>query len=178
MSSATRAPIGHGRGSALSVCISAYSRTPKGATVVFISDNTRGGDTMETRFAALFVVLFVAHHVGDYWVQVDWQAIGKTLPTWRGRLACASHVATYTGTLLLALLGASWRLGMPLGVGQTALGLAVSAVTHYAADRRVLFRRLALATGHGAGWVDSGGLAFLDQSWHMTWLGVAAIVMT
>lgn len=133
---------------------------------------------MNARFAALFVILLVAHHVGDYWIQVDRQTVSKSLPGWRGRLACAVHVTTYTVTLLLALLGASWRLEMPLGMGQVALGLIVSAVTHYAADRRVPLRRLALATGHGSRWVDSGGLAFLDQAWHLAWLGIVALIMT
>lgn len=132
---------------------------------------------MIERFAALFVVLFAAHSVGDYWVQTDRQAAEKVLPGWRGRLACAEHVTTYTGTLLLALLGASWRLEMPLGVDQVAIGLAVSAVTHYAADRRVPIRRLAWATKHRSGWVDNGGLALLDQAWHLAWLCVTALTM-
>lgn len=133
---------------------------------------------MAGRFAALFVTLFVAHHLGDYWVQTDRQAVNKVLPGWRGRLACAEHVATYTGTLLLALLGASWRLGMPLGVGQVVIGLATSAVTHYVADRRVPLRRLALVTKRSSRWVDNGGMALLDQAWHLVWLGIAALAMT
>jgi hypothetical protein len=67
-----------------------------------------------------------------------------------------------------------------------AAGLAVSALTHYMADRQgghwrderprgVV--RLAAITGH-AGWLarDPGAGYLLDQSWHKGWIAVAAAV--
>jgi hypothetical protein len=62
-----------------------------------------------------------------------------------------------------------------------AAGLALSAVTHYVADRREPLRRMAGATGHAPFYaMNTGGLngAYLmDQSWHYGWIFVAALVI-
>ncbi|GAA3878439.1 hypothetical protein GCM10022243_48930 [Saccharothrix violaceirubra] len=106
--------------------------------------------TAGTTAALVFVALYTAHHLADHWVQTDHQAIHKGLPGWRGRLACARHVATYTLTTLAAVLAVLW---LPLGLHATwtgiAVGQAVSAVTHYVIDRRTPLARLAHATGKG-----------------------------
>src|SRR5437763_17062634 len=96
-------------------------------------------------FAAVFVTLFVAHRAGDNWIQTHWQAVTKGQPGWAGRLACTAHVASYTATALVALAAAVGVLGLHLDGWRTALGLAVSAVTHYIADRRTPLLRLAEA---------------------------------
>ena len=54
---------------------------------------------MET-FAAIAITLYVAHHVGDYWIQTDHQACHKGAGGAEGRIACLKHVATYTLTQL------------------------------------------------------------------------------
>lgn len=132
---------------------------------------------MESRFAAIFAVLYIAHQIADYWVQTDWQARTKALPGTIGHRACALHVATYTATLAIILAGVAYHIDLDLSSIRVALALAVSATTHYLADRRTSLRRLALACHHSEAWVDGGGLAFLDQAWHMGWLGVATLIV-
>jgi hypothetical protein len=131
--------------------------------------------------AAVFAALYAAHHVADHWIQTQHQADTKGTAGWRGRLACAAHVATYTVTALLAVLVLAWRTGLDLSAASLAAGLAVSAVTHYIADRRTPLRRIADAVGAGTFYrVNAGGMNgayLLDQSWHLGWLFVAALVI-
>ncbi|MGW4467451.1 DUF3307 domain-containing protein [Micromonospora sp. NPDC004704] len=140
--------------------------------------------------AAVFAALYAAHMVADHWVQTDWQACTKGLPGWSGRIACIAHVTGYTLTSIvaLALLGAvtGW---VPNGYA-LLVGLLVSAVTHYIADRRTPLRRLAVLVGavkfHDLGRPRPGrddnpslgtGAYALDQSWHIGWLYVAALII-
>jgi hypothetical protein len=138
------------------------------------------------RFAAACAVLTASHEVADHWVQIDAQATAKGQPGREGAAACAQHVATYTATQALALLAANKLLGLQLRPGKAAAALAVSAATHYIADRQgghwrdpeprgVV--RLAAVTGH-RGWLerDPGAGYLLDQSWHKGWLAVAALI--
>lgn len=141
------------------------------------------------RFAATFAALYAAHTVADHWIQTQHQADTKGAPGWRGRLACAAHVATYTATGALALAATNHRTGLGLRAGRVAAGLALSGVTHYAADRRTPLRRLAEATGSGdfyrmgaprPGRDDNptlGGAYALDQAWHVGWLAATALVI-
>lgn len=94
-------------------------------------------------FAAVALALLVAHQVADHWVQTSHQAGHKGRPGWPGRIACAAHVATYTACTTLAVLLAWGALALPLTVPGLVLGQAVSAVTHYWADRRTTLARLA-----------------------------------
>jgi hypothetical protein len=141
-------------------------------------------------FAAVFVALFVAHQVADHWIQTQHQADCKGRPGWPGRIACAAHVASYTATAVAALNAIHFGLALPLNPWQVAAGLAVSAVTHYIADRRAPLRRLAELTGAGrfyalgiprAGRDDNPSLGTgsyaLDQSFHYLFLFVAALVI-
>ncbi len=140
-------------------------------------------------FAAVFAALFVAHQVADHWVQTQHQADDKGRPGWAGRLACAAHVASYTATALVALNALHFGLGLPLNPWRVAVGLTVSAVTHYAADRRTPLARLACLVGADRfyalgsprpGRDDNptlGGAYALDQSFHYAWLFVAALII-
>lgn len=141
-------------------------------------------------FAAVFVALFVAHQVGDHWVQTHRQSCTKGRPGWAGRVACAGHVATYTVTALAALALTGWVVGLDLPVWRVVVGLVVSAVSHYWADRRSTLARLAAVLGksgfYGLGSPRPGrddnpslgtGAYALDQSWHIGWLWVAALVI-
>jgi hypothetical protein len=129
-------------------------------------------------FAVSLLALIAAHQLADHWVQTQRQANRKGLPGWPGRRACAAHVATYTITAAVALAAAATVLHLPLPLDQVALGLTVSAVTHYAADRRTPLRRLALALGKDPAWLDNrGGLYALDQSLHVTCLFIAALTI-
>ncbi|BCJ44707.1 hypothetical protein GCM10010168_15200 [Actinoplanes ianthinogenes] len=141
-------------------------------------------------FAAVFVALYVAHQFADHWVQSQHQADCKGRPGWPGRIACAAHVATYTATALFALAALRWSLDLDLSPGRVAAGLAVSAVTHYIADRRTPLKRLADLCGAGRfytlgiprpGHDDNPSLGTgsyaLDQSFHYLFLFIAALVI-
>jgi hypothetical protein len=150
-------------------------------------------------FAAVFVTLYVAHSVGDHWVQTSCQSARKGLPGWTGRLAGARHVASLTATkaILLALVAAV--LGLQLSVLGLVLGFGVDAVTHWWADRRTTLAWLARTLGqsefytlgtaaHPAGLhpvngdgkpaahMGTGAYA-LDQSFHHLWLLIAALLI-
>ena len=136
--------------------------------------------------AAMFAAVYAAgHQVGDYWVQTRGQELAKGLPGWAGRRACAAHVATYTLTLAACLALAGWQLHMPVNPVRAAAGLAVSALTHYAADQRRPPERLAemlgaTVPGKGEYWRAGTGMAtgaaHLDQAWHWLWLFAAALI--
>lgn len=139
------------------------------------------------RFAAAYAVLTAAHEVGDYWSQRDADALAKGGPDREGRAACARHVASYTATQGVALLVADRTMRLGLDWRRAAAGIAVSAVTHYVADRSggrwreegpsTRLVRLARRTGH-TGWLerDPGAGPLLDQAWHRGWIAVAAAV--
>ncbi|SCL30026.1 Protein of unknown function [Micromonospora pallida] len=139
-------------------------------------------------FAAVFAALWVAHQVGDHWVQTQHQSDRKGMPGWPGRIACAAHVATYTLTALLALAFLTAGTGLRLDPWGVTVGLTVSAVTHYIADRRTPLKRIATALGsarfYALGTPRPGrddnlslgtGAYALDQSWHHAWLFIAAL---
>lgn len=149
-------------------------------------------------FAAVFAALYVAHSVGDHWVQTSAQSAAKGRPGWVGRLAGARHVATLTATKLVVLLPAAVLLGLHLSVWGLFAGLGVDAVTHWWADRRTTLAWLATRTGKAefyslgtgahpahpvtgegkpAAHLGTGAYA-LDQSFHHLWLLVAALLIT
>ncbi|MGW7443320.1 hypothetical protein [Kitasatospora sp. NPDC054795] len=145
------------------------------------------------RFAAAYALLRSAADVADHWIQTDHQATAKGhhdhtdgQSSAAGRRACAAHVATYTATQATALLGGARLLGIRLRPGPVATALALSAATHYIADRqgghwrdenpRGLVR-FADAIGKGP-WLRSDPQSgyLLDQAWHHAFETVAAIV--
>ena len=142
-------------------------------------------------FAAAAGALIPAHYVGDMWVQTDWQAAHKGDRGWLGRLACLAHVATYTLTAAIMAGGMLLATGLPVSPWRFLAGLAVSAATHYIADRRTPLRWLAEHTPGKAGFIDYGtprpgrddnpslgtGAHALDQAWHLFWTFVAALII-
>lgn len=86
-------------------------------------------------FAAAAIALYAAHHVGDYWVQTDHQARHKGDAGRAGILSCLLHVLSYLATQAIFLLPLT-LLGARFSFAGVLLSLAVSGVTHYAADRR------------------------------------------
>ncbi|MFE7526171.1 hypothetical protein ACFU7Y_10655 [Kitasatospora sp. NPDC057542] len=138
------------------------------------------------RFAAVYALLRSAADVADHWIQTDHQATTKGNLGAAGRRACAAHVATYTAVQAAALLGGARLLGIRLRPGPVTAALALSAATHYVADRQgghwrdpephgVV--RLAHATGSG-GWLqrDPQSGYLLDQAWHHAFETAAALV--
>ena len=141
-------------------------------------------------FAAVFIALYVAHSVGDHWVQTSHQSAHKGRPGWVGRLADARHVATLTLTKVAVLLPVVWLLNLHLSMLGILAGLGIDAVTHWWADRRSTLAWLAKVTGKGefyrlgaprAGRDDNPhigtGAYALDQSFHHLWLLVAALMI-
>lgn len=147
-------------------------------------------------FAAVFAALYAAHHIGDHWVQTHHQALTKGAASWRGRLACARHVASLTAVQVVAVAALVPALGVQLNPAAVAAGLAVNAASHWWADRRHTLARLAvLAEGAGIngktayyrlgaprpGRDDNPSLGtgayHLDQAWHVGWLFPAALII-
>jgi hypothetical protein len=147
-------------------------------------------------FAAVFAALYAGHQVGDHWVQTPGQAAGTGLTGWPGRLACARHVATLTATAAAALAAVALVTGAPVRLLPAVTGLAVNAASHYAADRRRPLLSLAewlaaaVIPGKDEFWhlgaprpgrddnpcMGTGAYA-LDQSWHIGWLFIAALII-
>lgn len=146
--------------------------------------------------AAVFAVgstaLFAAHQVGDHWFQTNGQALAKGGTGWTARAACARHVLVLVAVKVAALLAAFAVVNLPIRPLWWAAGLGVDAVSHYWADRRTTLRRLAGLLGEGKlAFFDLGtprpgrddnpslgtGAYALDQSWHVLWLFVAALII-
>ncbi|MDP4501121.1 DUF3307 domain-containing protein [Nonomuraea turcica] len=134
-------------------------------------------------FAAVFATLYVGHQVGDHWVQTHRQACGKSGPSRIGRALCAQHVLSLALTKVVALLALVAVTGLDIHPAYAVAGLTVDAVSHYWADRRTTLQALAERLGKadfyklGNGHLGSGAYA-LDQSFHVLFLFIAALIMT
>ncbi|GAA3624426.1 hypothetical protein GCM10022223_46860 [Kineosporia mesophila] len=143
-------------------------------------------------FAALFCALYAAHQVGDHWVQSDHDAATKGKPGRAGHTACANHVFWLTLTKAMAVLAVVQVTGLSLTLPAVALGMAVDAASHYWADRRhtlaaladlipgksKFYRLGAPRPGHDDNPTIGTGAYALDQSWHIGWLFIAALLMS
>jgi hypothetical protein len=142
-------------------------------------------------FAAVAFTLHVGHHLGDYWAQTDHQSSNKGKPGWQGRIACAKHVASYTAITAGLVALVNWLLHLDITLAGFILGQTVSAVSHYWADRRFTLAKLCKLLGKekfyrmGSPRADKDdnitlgtGAHYLDQSWHIGWLFIAALVST
>lgn len=160
--------------------------------------------TAASVFAAVFIALYIAHSVGDHWVQTSHQAAhkgendrtpGQSSRT--GRINCTLHVVGLTTTKAIVLVPVVLVLNLPVTVGGIVAGLGVDAASHWWADRRSTLAWLAKVTGKTefyelgtgahpvhpvtaegkpAGHLGTGGYA-LDQSFHHLFLGVAALLI-
>jgi hypothetical protein len=140
-------------------------------------------------FGPVAFSLLAAHAVADHWVQTGHQAATKGQRGRRGSLACAAHVASYTA-VTAGFVALVWAVcGLHISPAGFLAGQAVSAVTHYWADRRYTLAWLARVTGretfYGLGTPRAGrddnpslgtGAYALDQSYHLFWLFAAALV--
>lgn len=150
---------------------------------------------MPATFAATFAVLYAAHMVGDHWIQTHPQSQAKGGAGWRARLADLRHVASLTLTKVVLLLLAWAVVDLRVTVWIVP-ALLIDAASHYWADRRSTLLWLAGAMDRlypGFGKVQFAtlgtprpgrddnpsigtGLYSLDQSWHVLWLFVAALI--
>ena len=125
-------------------------------------------------WVSVFASFLVAHMVGDYLFQTDWQARHK-----RGGLsggvafrALVSHVTTYTLAFAPALI---W-IGDELDAGWALLAAALIFLPHLIVDDgRVV--RLYLAHVKRAPSFDVGLAASVDQSLHVLSLFLVAILL-
>jgi hypothetical protein len=102
---------------------------------------------------AIGLALYAGHHVGDYWVQADDWAKHKGDAGRVGALACLLHVLSYVTTQCVCLFLLRLATGIHLSWPGVLVGMAVSGVTHYFADRRehgIMFRLARLIPGKAA----------------------------
>jgi hypothetical protein len=126
-------------------------------------------------WVSVFTAFLVAHMVGDYLFQTDWQARNK-----RGGLsgdrvalkALVSHVTTYTLAFAPALI---W-IGDELDVGWALVSAALIFVPHLLIDDG-RFVRAYLANVKRADGFDVGLAASVDQSFHVLSLFLVALLV-
>jgi hypothetical protein len=145
---------------------------------------------------AAFAFGLAGHYIGDQWLQTHGQACKKSLGGDSCRRVamwhCAKHVLVWTATVTVFVVGAGWWLHLPMKPGWLAAGMAVNAITHFVADLRTpliwiacrFFNRAAyidyvnVVRASGTETVGPGTAVFhLDQSWHIAWLAVSALVI-
>lgn len=123
----------------------------------------------------LFIVLFVAHLVGDFLLQTEWQATSKyggLGPNPLARRALGMHVATYMCAFVPGLIA----LAGSLGAGAALLVAIVIAATHAVQDDGRLLDGYTRSVKHSE---PRPGplLVAIDQSFHILVLfGIALLV--
>lgn len=126
-------------------------------------------------WVSVFTAFLVAHMVGDYLFQTDWQARHK-----RGGLsgdrvalrALVSHVTTYTLAFVPALI---W-IADQLDAGWALLSAVLIFVPHLVLDDG-RFVRAYLANVKRAEGFDLGLAASVDQSFHVLSLFLVALLV-
>jgi hypothetical protein len=126
-------------------------------------------------WVSVFTAFLVAHMVGDYLFQTDWQARHK-----RGGLsgdkvafkALVAHVTTYTLAFVPALI---W-IGDQLDPGWALLAAALIFFPHLVLDDG-RFVRAYLANVKRADGFDVGLAASVDQSFHVLSLFLVALLV-
>ena len=126
-------------------------------------------------WVAVLAGFLVAHMVGDYLLQTDWQARHK-----RGglggdpvaRRALLTHVATYTLAFLPALV---W-IGSELGAGWALATAALIFIPHMVIDDGRLVT-VYLARVKGVDGLNLGVAASVDQTFHVLSLFLVAILL-
>lgn len=127
-------------------------------------------------FAEIFVLLYVAHLVSDYPLQIDWQAAHKADKTAAGWLANLTHAGTHVIVSAITLAAGALVLDHHLSAPAAGLALAWVGISHSLIDRR----RGVLAWMTRAGQTEfakHGGAAHVDQTAHITALALAALLL-
>ncbi|MER6610243.1 DUF3307 domain-containing protein [Streptomyces sp. NPDC000927] len=125
-------------------------------------------------FGSIFVLLYVAHYIGDYIMQNDWMAGKKGDKTRQGYLANLSHASIHVviSAAFLSLGDAYLHLSgvTPLS---TVAAVAWIGCTHAFIDRRWPVAWLMTHT-RSTGYLERGGAPAVDQALHIVVLGTAA----
>jgi hypothetical protein len=117
---------------------------------------------------------FVAHMVGDYLLQTDWQARNKAGGLGRdpvARRALFAHVATYTLAFVPALI---W-IGDELSAGWAVLAAALIALPHIVMDDGRIVGLYLARVKHAE--MDPRIAAPVDQAFHGLSLCIAALLI-
>jgi hypothetical protein len=121
-----------------------------------------------------FAEFFVSHHIGDYLLQTDFQALNKKggLDGSDGdsRRALVNHALTYTAAFTPALLGVARRTSVPRALGIAAL----IALPHMAIDDGRLLEAYMRKVKHVGDGDNADLRSRVDQSAHIVCLWAAA----
>ena len=118
----------------------------------------------------LFESLLMAHILGDWILQTEWQALNKE-KNWR---AMAANVVVYSA-VVFAVLG--WRLGW--GNASVYAAVAALAIVHVVLDRRrplLWFMKAARITVSRQ--PEAWFVVAVDQAIHLLFLGMAAVYLS
>ena len=120
-----------------------------------------------------FADFFVSHHIGDYLLQTDFQALNKSgglSDDDDARRALVNHALAYTAAFTPALLGVARRKSLPRALGIAAL----IALPHMAIDDGRLLDAYMRKVKHVQGDAEGSLRASVDQSAHIVCLWAAA----
>ncbi|HEX8647995.1 MAG TPA: DUF3307 domain-containing protein [Thermoleophilaceae bacterium] len=120
-----------------------------------------------------FAEFFVSHHIGDYLLQTDFQALNKSgglSDDEDARRALVNHALTYTAAFVPALLGVARRTSVPRAFGIAAL----IALPHMAIDDGRLLEAYMRKVKHTDAQDHASLRASVDQSAHIVCLWAAA----
>lgn len=126
-------------------------------------------------WVSVFAAFLVAHMVGDYLFQTDWQARNKRGGlSGRGdsRRALLSHVTSYT----IAFVPAFVWIGTELDAGWAVVAAVLVFLPHLVIDDGRIVR-LYLSRVKRADGFDVGLAASVDQSFHVLSLFLVAILL-
>uniref|UniRef100_UPI002F912D86 DUF3307 domain-containing protein n=1 Tax=Streptomyces sp. NBC_01553 TaxID=2975877 RepID=UPI002F912D86 len=140
-------------------------------------------------FAALFILLYVAHLAADYALQTDRQAArkagwieGPKDPTpgryhhgWGENLA---HAGTHILVTAVALGAGTLALSLPLTIPAVTAALLWIGTTHGIIDRRWPVLRWMKLMGQTEYAKHGSGAPYVDQTAHITALAIAALAVT
>jgi hypothetical protein len=121
-------------------------------------------------FAAVLLLLYVAHLVADYALQTDAMSAHKAGPGLAGWRANLTHASVHAAGYLVLLFGAGALLHLHFGVGLVLGAVAWVAGTHAFIDRRWLVTWWMEHTG-SKDFIAVGGAAHVDQVAHIA-LGI------
>lgn len=124
---------------------------------------------------APFAEFFVSHHVGDFLLQTDFQALNKQGgigDAGDARRALVHHGLTYTAAFVPALLGVARRTSVPRALGVAAL----IALPHMAIDDGRVVNTFMSRVKRTPADVDKDLTTRVDQSMHIVCLWAAAFV--
>ena len=126
-------------------------------------------------WVSVFAGFLVAHMVGDYLFQTDWQARNKRgglSSSGTARRALFMHVTTYT----LAFVPAFIWIGDELGAGWAVLAAALVALPHLVVDDGRIISLYLTRVKHAEA-TDARIAGPVDQSFHALSLCIVALLI-